>query len=53
MTGCGTNLAYPYFISFNIITSYLLLNLLAATIISGYSKIFSEELRIIDKYKLK
>ncbi len=53
MTGCGTDRAYPFFISLNIITNYLILNLLAATIIVGYSKIFKEELRIIDKYKLK
>ena len=33
--GCGTNIAYPYFISFMIIISMLIMNLSVAAVIEG------------------
>ena len=34
--GCGSNLAYPYFVTFFVMTSFLILNLFVAVIMDNF-----------------
>jgi hypothetical protein len=37
LNGCGSNMAFPYFISFTLLISFVFLNLFIAVIIEGFS----------------
>lgn len=45
--GCGSFLAYPYFISFTIIVSMLIMNLSVAAVIEGLEQAKNENLGIV------
>lgn len=45
--GCGSNLAYPFFISFQVIVSMLILNLTVAAVIDGLQQATAEDERLI------
>ncbi|CAD8084517.1 unnamed protein product [Paramecium sonneborni] len=50
--GCGSNLTYPFFISFILVFSLLILNLLVANIIGAYEQYHKSEQSAISKYQL-
>lgn len=45
--GCGTSLAFPFFISFQVIVSMLILNLTVAAVIDGLQQATAEDERLI------
>ncbi|CAD8058415.1 unnamed protein product [Paramecium primaurelia] len=50
--GCGTNIAYVYFITFHLIFSLVLLNLFIASILGAYEEHAKQEQNAISKYQL-
>ncbi|CAD8074658.1 unnamed protein product [Paramecium sonneborni] len=50
--GCGTKLAYVYFITFHLIFSLVLLNLFIASILGAYEEHAKQEQNAISKYQL-
>ncbi|CAD8086353.1 unnamed protein product [Paramecium sonneborni] len=50
--GCGSNLTYPFFISFILVFSLMILNLLVANIIGAYEQYHKSEQSAISKYQL-
>lgn len=51
--GCGTWVAYPYFISFHIIMVLLVLNLLIATMASAYDDNYEIEYNSVNIFQLE
>lgn len=51
--GCGTKLSYVYFISFHMIFSLMVLNLLIASILGAYDEFTKNEESAISKYQLQ
>ena len=45
--GCGTHLAIPYFLSFQVIVAMLILNLTVAAVIDGLEQATAEDERLI------
>ena len=45
--GCGSNFAYPYFISFTILVSMLIMNLSVAAVIEGLDTAKKENMGIV------
>ncbi|CAD8172269.1 unnamed protein product [Paramecium octaurelia] len=50
--GCGSNLSYPFFISFILVFSLMILNLLVANILGAYEQYHKSEQSAISKYQL-
>lgn len=48
--GCGTRYAYLYFISFHIIFSLMILNLLIASVLVAYEEHVKSEESAVSKY---
>jgi hypothetical protein len=51
-TGCGTLWAYPYFFSFHLIFSVIILNLLVATMLSAYGDNYEKEYNSVSVFQL-
>lgn len=45
--GCGSSLSYPFFISFQVVVSMLILNLTVAAVIDGLQAATAEDNRLI------
>ena len=51
-TGCGTLWAYPYFFSFHLIFSVVVMNLLIATVLSAYNENYEKEFSSVNVFQL-
>ncbi|GLE00221.1 hypothetical protein PINS_up008948 [Pythium insidiosum] len=48
LNGCGSNLAYPYFLTFTLLVTYVMLNLTIAVILEGFSLSQEDEEPLIE-----
>ena len=53
LQGCGSYWAYPYFLSFHILFSLVILNLFVAIVLTQYDDEFKAHQSAINKYQLK
>ena len=47
MRGCGTLISFPYFISFNVLVSMLIMNLSVAAVIEGLDTAKKENMGVV------
>lgn len=51
--GCGTLLAYPFFITFHMMMALLILNLLIATMVSAYDDNYEKQYNSVNVFQLQ